>query len=736
MRKMSYYFERVHDLSLQELMKKALMKSVSIAACKLEKARAKHSPAHISDEQFLESLDGFENLQEAFGHVRAKRPQFFIDPSLKVELVSLIQKEFPQLKSQIVEEADKVCAHVFDLLGSGDVNLNKFVEEHGGRVQCGYLPWHFDFKTGYRWNQRKFYKEIEIPYGKADIKVPWELSRFQHVAVLGQAYWLTGDEKYAQELVRQIDDWIDRNPPKFGVNWACTMDVAIRVANWIWGYYFFKDSEALTDEFLIKFLKSLVTHGRYIMANLENKGQVTANHYLSDLVGLIYLGIAFPEFKEAKHWREFGIQELTKEMGKQVYDDGMDFEASTCYHRLALELFFYPALLCQLNEIELPRAFLDKLKKMFDFVLYVLKPNGRMPQIGDNDNGRLHILGKRDILDMTYLLTFATLFFDDPKYKIEEFGFAPEALWLFGPDAYERWREMPGRSVEELESKAFLNGGIYVMRHKKDYMVISCGLNGQNGNGGHAHNDKLSFELCVDGEDIIVDPGTYVYTADPEWRNKFRSTAYHNTVMIDGDEQSRFREDELFKMRRDAVVKVNRWKTNQEYDILDAEHNGYQRLKNPATHRRQILFNKTEGYWEIRDTLLGRGTHKFDLYFHFAPLEVEIDKESPLAVKVKGKGTNVAIIPLDTNDLAVDMEEGWGSYRYGEKVKASIMKYWKYAQAPAYFHYIICPYSEQINMENAAKRIRSPGVIDYLGDNPGGKGPDEALPDYGGERKA
>jgi len=547
---LGYYIARLRELPLGTALKKAAIKPLNIAAVKLEGVAARLSLRYVSDEELLQSFEGFTSIEDALHAIRGDRSSFFVQSSERDQLVALIQRQFPHLTSEIVEEAKKVCHHVFDLLGSGPVNLDEFAEQHGAKEACGYLPWHYDFKVGYRWNPKKYYKEIRPAYGKADIKVPWELSRFQHAAVLGQAFWLTGNEKYALEFVRQVDDWIDRNPPKFGVNWACTMEVAIRVANWILGFYFFKDSKVFTDEFLIKFLKSLLIHGRHIMSNLENKG-ITTNHYLSDLVGLIYLGIAFPEFKEARQWREFGIRELVNEMDKQVYDDGMDFEASTCYHRLALELFFYPVVLCRLNGIELTQIFLDKLKKMFDFVLYVIKPNGRMPQIGDNDNGRLHILGKREVLDMTYILTYAALYFNDPIYKIEEFGFSPEAIWLFGPNAYESWNRLPGRSVEELESRAFPDGGIYVMRHKKDYMVISCGPNGQGGRGGHAHNDKLSFELCVDGEDIIVDPGTYVYTADPEWRNRFRSTKYHNTISFDGIEQNDM--IGIFSLNNDAI---------------------------------------------------------------------------------------------------------------------------------------------------------------------------------------
>lgn len=600
-----YYIIRVRQLPPKTAAKKAMMKLLRATRNKFEKETAKLSPAHISDEQLLQSLDGFKNIDEVLHAIRGERPPFIIQPSPREELVSLIQQQFPHLVIEIEEEAEKVCNHLFDLLGSGPVDLDEFAAQHGGREACGYLPWHHDFKTGYHWSPKKYYKEIEIPYGKADIKVPWELSRFQHAAALGQAYWLTGDEKYAQEFVRQIYDWIDRNPPKFGVNWACAMDVAIRAASWILGFYFFKDSKTFSDDFLVKFTKSLLTHGRHIMANLENRG-ITNNHYLSDLVGLIYLGIAFPEFKEACRWRDFGIQELIIELDKQVYDDGMDFEASTCYHRLALELFFYPALLCRLNGIELPQAFTDKLKKMFDFVLYVLKPNGKMPQIGDNDNGRLHILGIRDILDMTYLLSFAALLYDDADYKIDEFGFAPEALFIFGPKAFERWSRLSGRSVEELGSRAFPNGGIYVMRHNKDYMAISCRPRSANGLGlsGHAHNDALGFELCIGGEDVIVDPGTYVYTPNPEERHKFRSAAFHNMVIVSFSQIKHFGvETCLFRTSEVINAQCLKWCDQKEISIFAGELNTFDDLNRIVMLHREIVHLKLSGSWVITDTI-------------------------------------------------------------------------------------------------------------------------------------
>jgi len=319
---------------------------------------------------------------------------------------------------------------------------------------------------------------------------------------------------------------------------------------------------------------------------LEYSENLTSNHYLSDIAGLLILA-TFTEgiFKESKKWKEFAIEELKKEMLKQVYPDGCDFEASTCYHRLILELFFYATLLVVINDGEFKRdnyteitqkifgeEYTQRLYRMFEFVSYALKPNGRMPQIGDNDSGRLFIFAERDILDMRYLLTLGAIFFNESKFKVKEFGFYEEALWIFGKEGYRIWQDLKENSLINIDSQSFPNAGWYIMRNDKNYMFISSGPNGQNGNGGHSHNDKLSFELCIDGVTFIQDPGTYVYTPYPQMRNLFRSTAYHNTVIVDKKEQNRFNEDELFRMENDIDIKINKWEANREYDFLSGEY--------------------------------------------------------------------------------------------------------------------------------------------------------------------
>jgi len=638
----------------------------------LRKFRAKRIAKAISKIELLECLNKYESVKDFLCDFRSReKPLFFFSE----KNLQSFRGVMPRSGEDIVSDADEVCAHNFDILGSGKTSVDG---------QAGKIDWHRDFKSGVRWDPRILYYDTKIIKGNgSDIKVPWELSRFQHLPTLGKAYWLTSDERYAGEFVDEIDDWIECNPPEYGVNWTCTMDVAIRVVNWIWGYYFFKDSPKVTDEFLLKLLKSLLIHGRHIRANLEgNWSGVNGNHYLSDIVGLLYLGVMFPDFKEAKRWREFGIKELVREMEMQVYPDGVDFEASTSYHRLVLELFASAALLCKLNGIQLPESFWSRLGGMFDFTLHYLKPNGMAPQIGDNDNGRLHIFKKRQVLDHSYLLSIGAILFGDERFKVKGFDFDEEALWLFGVDGYEKYRGLPSRS-KPVGSKAFENGGIYIMRHERDYMIINCAPNGQGGRGGHAHNDKMSFELSGDGEDFVVDPGTYSYTGEPRWRNRFRSISYHNTVVVDSAEQNRFEEQNLFSMHDDSKPRCIKWESDEEYDLFIGEHYGFVRLPEPITHRREIQFYKSKRLWRIRDELYpakaikanhrkGELNHTIEWYFHLAPsVEVEGGRNKFI---LSSENTKISFLNM-ASQLSSSVIDGWYSPGYGVKERTRVLKY-------------------------------------------------------------
>jgi len=648
-------------------------------------------------------------------------------------------------KSKIISDADNICNHKFNLLGSGDTHISYFLKKDGSKdlenknedsnfikeyaqikekirkkifeiidlnnFEYEPIDWQVDFKSGYRWNNKTWYKNIK--YGQvlgADIKIPWELSRSNHFLTLGQAYYLTKDEKYTKEFICQFIDWIVSNPYEFGVNWACTMDVAIRACNWIFSLYFFVSSPLINEEFIFEFTKSLYFHGYHIKNNLENElFTVRGNHYLSNITGLLYLGVFFKEFKFGKKWYDFAIYKLKKEINFQVYDDGCNFEASTYYHRLVLELFFFSTIftiknsyyfknnnwLEKGNEI-FGNSFISKLQKMFYFILYAIKPDGFLPQIGDNDNGKLHNFNNENIRDVSYLLNLGAIFFNDNNLKFKEFKFPLEAYWIFGENALKIWGNLNSKSISEIKSKDFLDAGWFILRNNKNYMFVSAGNNGQNGLGGHAHNDKLSFELMINELDIIVDSGTYIYTSIPELRNKFRSTYSHNTAIINGEEQNRFKKNNLFYLENDAKIKINKWITNENYDFLEAQHNGYSRLEIPVIHKRKIIFDKINDFWIIKDIIFSNFNNKvklnntffnIEIIFHLSPnIDYKVDFNNLLVefynnnigdVENIENNKNLFLKTQISNDykLSLKIKDDYISESYGKKCKNENLLY-------------------------------------------------------------
>ncbi|MCD6288561.1 MAG: alginate lyase family protein, partial [Candidatus Hydrogenedentes bacterium] len=399
-----------------------------------------------SDETFMRSVCDAEQtprkLAESFRNRRD--PRFFVDPADKETILDEFGRRPRWSAESIIEDAEMLCRHKFSMLGAETVDLGNPID------------WHRDFKSGGRWRPGMYYKLVSRwrPNGRADIKVPWELSRFQHLPTLGKAYWLTGDERYARELVDQVSDWIARNPVGFGVNWACTMDVSIRAVNWLWGWYFVKESPSIDDRFVLLFLKSLWQHGVHIMDNLEiitfEGKKYKNNHYLADVAGLVYLGLMLPEFRVAAEWFDAGVHALENEIRVQTHEDGPSFEQSVPYHRLALELFMYPALLCRLNGVDMSLGYLHRLERMVEFTAAYTKPDGTAPQIGDADDGRLHIMSEYrrwDRRDHRYLLEIGAKLFGRDEFMSAASQEWEEAFWLT------RW--MGNRPIAQSRSEPY-----------------------------------------------------------------------------------------------------------------------------------------------------------------------------------------------------------------------------------------------------------------------------------------
>ncbi|MDX1384812.1 MAG: heparinase II/III family protein, partial [Thermoanaerobaculia bacterium] len=381
----------------------------------------RRGPIDLSEHRLLEET-GRRDRDELLEHLRRRgSPRFFFEPAEMEALVAALRVDRPGSVQAAIGAADDVRAHVFDLLGSGRVEL-------GGRID-----WHRDLVTGHRW---PLVPAFDVPREGApagtEIKRAWELSRCQHFVTLGRAYAFSRDESYAREFVQQLRSWIEENPPWIGVNWCTAMEVAIRAVNWIWAWHFFAEASAFGAEDRTLLLRSLVLHGEYLAENLEYFGPFSGNHYLADLVGLLAVATWLPELRRAKGWRRVARRRLEEEMAGQVLDDGVHFEGATSYHRLALEMFLFADLLCRRNGPSLSAAYRSRLEKMFEYVLHYTRPDGSAPQIGDNDDGRLLILGTSPPSDHRYLLSIAAALFARPDFKAAAGEFHEDALWLLG----------------------------------------------------------------------------------------------------------------------------------------------------------------------------------------------------------------------------------------------------------------------------------------------------------------
>ncbi|MDP1571600.1 MAG: alginate lyase family protein [Vicinamibacterales bacterium] len=636
-----------------------LMRARQEAARVLWRPWTRVRPALFDERAFLRTV-GAASV-DAYWEARAAAP-FFLNPSDRDGWAEAFRARWPGAQAEIVDAAARVLRHEFDLLGSGPKAL-------GPR-----LPWHEDFKTGRVWPLQYSpdieFSELDKP---TDVKVPWELSRCQHVGVLGQAYWLTGDERYAQEYVDEITDWIARNPWGHGVNWICAMDVALRAVNWIWGFHFFAGSRACADPaFRGALLRSLHLHGEWVASHLE-KGPVNGNHYLSDGVGLVFLGTFFDGVGAAGRWLETGRAIVLDEMLVQVTADGVDFEASTAYHRLVMELFLTAYLRLRHYGETIPDAQWTRLERMAAFVEAYVKPDGLAPLVGDADDGRVQILGRQAIGDHRYLLSTCAVLFGRGDFKRGAGGFHEESFWMLGPagaDAFDALAEGPGVPA----SAGFAEGGYYVLRDGATHVFIDCADVGMRGIGGHGHNDILSFELVLDGVPVVTDCGAYLYTASREWRNRFRSTAFHATIQVDGEEVNRFLgPDALWQLHADATPDAVSFRTGPGGARVRGAHLGYQRLPSPVRVQRDVALAAGAPAVFVADVLEGEGRHRVTWRFPLPPdLEPVVDGHD---VRLARGAAERWVLPVRGHQgLVWKVEAGWVSPSYGVRHETRVLR--------------------------------------------------------------
>lgn len=723
----AYYLRRVRETPPRELVGKCVQTLWRHAAASIHRRRDWRNPTYAV---VGNAPEGALNRQ-------------FEAPSL--DLLTTHQTVIARL-------AKRVLAHEFDLLGSGWVevgfpgsdvpgidgirynaalaqqppvnraNLDRS-RQLAARLPDAYrrIDWQRDFVSGFRWSEQTWSSEVE--YGKApgaDIKVPWELGRLQHLPWLAWAAALAGkrlphfaeSSRYRDEFVQQVTDFISANPPRFGCQWMCTMDVAIRAANLVIAHDMFLSlGFELPDEFELDLKTSLYEHGLHITNHLEWNPSARGNHYYADLAGLILVAAALPACDTTDHWLEFAIREFLNETERQFHADGSNFEASTAYHRLSSEMLVFATLAigCLTDQrwqrvqtaarsaesyhpgpmTEWPvdpqsrsavtNLLLKRLEGAAWFSRHSTRPDGQIVQVGDNDSGRFARLlpelfdncddDQDDQLNHRHLRAAVA-------------GFLSEGSVVDGPDAHplaqdidfavvrQSLAQAPGSletsgfsarpmtaSPPDSGSAAFPDFGLYTLWNEQAWISFRCGHVGQDGNGGHAHNDQLSFELCLADRPLIVDPGTYVYTALPEQRNRFRSTASHNTLMLESLEQNPWIEGAqgLFQLRDRCHPSVIECTPSR----IEAQHTGYS-----EPHRRIIELTEHELIGFDRCDAVGTRRLTFQLN---SDLDARIGSDKS-GVQLLRAGIRVAEIHCDAGHWKI--QPGEYSRGYGHRQPA------------------------------------------------------------------
>jgi hypothetical protein len=577
---------------------------------------------------------------DAAGWLEARMARPALHTSIGQATIDRLRLTHAPAVAATIRAAERILRHEFDILGSGP-----FVPLDPDRLRLpddNYVPidWYLDPVRALRFPRGVPYKEwklYEMRPGNADVKYPWELARCQHWVVLGQAYKFSGDERFAREIANELDDFLQANPVGIGINWTCTMDVALRAVSWTLGLELIHGCRSIDNEGWARAYSALFDHGVFIRGNLENTYEVTSNHFLSNVVGLWFLGAALADVPTAREWTAFARAALEQEIDVQVLPDGADFESSVPYHRLVAELFLGSARLGDYRGEPLSARYRSRVRDMVSYFAAVTRPDGLMPQVGDADDGRLHVLsgyGTTTPQDARHLLAAAGAMFAEPRWTAlaADVSGWEAAWWGLGPG--------PARTVDvdtPPGSRLFRDAGVAIMRTGRHYLLITNGVVGTKGFGNHKHNDQLSFEFHPDGVPLIVDPGSFVYTADAAARNRFRGTAYHSTVSVDGIEQNEMNPDWLFRLFESANAEHVSFDDRSETIEYVGRHHGYERLADPGTHERRWRLDKRTGSLEIVDRLNGRGEHDLQWRFHLAP-GVAIERVDDQAFKLHAAG--------------------------------------------------------------------------------------------------
>lgn len=595
-----------------------------------------------------------------------------------------------QEKKRIINEANQVLKHFFIIL-SRSIKFGKKINWH---TNFSDKSWPKESYAEFRARNYDFDSKRYL----GDIKLPWELNKHLYLQDLAKAYLITKNEKYAQEFVEEIEDWLKENPFMVGVNWTEGLIAAHRAISWIIALGGFIGSSKITSQFLKDLHQSLFQHALFIEKTYEFC-QRASNHLLGELCAQIVISTIFPEFDGSKKRLKEAIGNFRKELQLQVYRDGVDYEMSLSYQRIILEFLYLPLILEKRNLVKLPREIIKTAEKMTEFMMHMTQPNGLLQPISDADGARVFVLGQ-DINDFRPHLALAAWLFDRKDFKYVSEGKIDPIAWFLSKDelsTFDQIKAIPPKQV----SMAFEEGGYWTSRQNwvKDssWLFFDCGYMGMGKwnkeipVGVHGHSDTLNFGLSLGEEASLTDNGSYSYTTERPFHQYFRSSLAHNVALVDGQDQNKIINKPWLACQY-ALPQNSRSIFSKELTYLRGEHTGYLRLPQPIIYRREILFFRKENFLILKDTFLGKGEHQIEERFHLAPgLKIKkiYNGWEAIARKASLKISSQTPTDISFSKGQTYPVEGWFAPNFGTKKESYVLKFSYKIQASQSIYFLL-----------------------------------------------
>jgi hypothetical protein len=592
--------------------------------------------------------------------------RFFFQSEAVPSLCAVLKHVFPSQADNDVIQAEKICRHQFDLLGYENLDWGSEID------------WHCDVVHRKRGPRKPWFKIKYLDFDEVgDSKITWELNRHQHFVTLAKAYWLTGDDRFAREIFAQWTHWQRENPYPIGMNWASSLEVAFRSLSWVWTYFLIRECPLFTADLRQQWRRALSLNGRHI-ANYLSTYFSPNTHLLGEATALFFLGTVFPGLRPARKWREQGWKILQHGARTQVYGDGFYFEQSTYYHVYALDFFLHARILAGLNGVAIPTEFDQTLQQMLNALL-LLGRAGIPPKIGDDDGGRLFDPRRNRQEHLLDPLAAGAVLYGRGDFKFVAGTPRPETLWLLGAKGLAEFESLPS-AEPSADSAALPCSGYYLMADADSarQLLIDAGPLG-SGSGGHGHADALSVCLIRNGQNLLMDPGTFEYVGDSGERDRLRGAGAHNTMQVDGQDQAEVAGP--FSWKNSLRVKAEHWISGHQFDFFEGSHDGYSRLPSPVTHRRWV-FHRKGNFWLVVDRAEGSGQHQLDITWHIGSMLWPAPSKAHLFA---GGQEGLALLTAEGHGWIESVRRDDWSSAYGQRERANVVNFGTRLELPADF---------------------------------------------------